>query len=288
LNEPAIVVEDLAHVYRPQGIEALRGVDLVVRRGEFVAIIGQNGAGTTTLLKHLVGLLQPTGGRVWVDGLDTRETTVAELATRVGYVLQNPDLQLFSSTVEGEVAFGPRNLELDEETVRRRVEDALERTGLCDVREEFPPALAKGERAKVVVASALAMQPEILILDEPTTGQDERGCRQIMDIARELHREGRTILIVTHDMALVAGYAGRVVVLSEGRVLMDDTAPVVFSRPDVLQRTNVVPPQIARLAQALSPSLGLPKDALTVEQLGEGILRRIRGQEDVVERRNSR
>jgi len=211
-----------------------------------------------------------------VDGVDTRQTTVAELTTRVGFVSQNPDQQLFAQTVEEEIAFGPRNLGLEAGEVEERVAGAIAMTGLGEFRREFPPALPKGERAKVVIASVLAMRPRIVILDEPTTGQDYKGCHQIMQIARQLHRQGRTVLVVTHDMALVAEYTGRMVVLRCGEVLLDDTTEAVFSQPEILRRTHVAPPQIAQLAQALPRELGLPACALTVEQLGRAIVERVR------------
>lgn len=274
-HEVTIAVENLEYVYQPHSVKALKGVSFTVRRGEFVGIIGQNGAGKTTLLKNLVGLLPPTSGRVIVDGLDTRQTTVAELATRVGFVLQNPDQQLFAQTVEEEVAFGPRNLELAEKEIKKRVDMVIAMMGLEEFRYEFPPALSKGDRAKVVIASVLAMQPEIITLDEPTTGQDYRGGHQIMQIARQLHREGRTVLAVTHDMALAAEYTERTVVLYQGEILLDDTTAAVFSQPEILRRTHVTPPQITQLAQALPRELGLPACALTVEQLGQSIVERI-------------
>jgi cobalt transport protein ATP-binding subunit len=275
-NDLAIVVEDLEYVYEPHSLQAIQGINLAVRRGEFVGIVGHNGAGKTTLLKNLVGLLLPTSGRVVVDGLDTRQTTVAELATRVGYVMQNPDQQLFAQTVEEEIAFGPHNLGVAEEEVKGRVQAAIALTGLDAFRQEFPPALAKGDRAKVVIGSVLAMRPDIFVFDEPTTGQDHRGCHQIMQIAHRLHRQGHTVLVVTHDVALVAEYTGRTIVLCQGEILLDDTTAAVFAQPEILRRTHVTPPQITQLAQALPRELGLPACALTVEQLGQPIAERAR------------
>lgn len=272
----AIQAENLEFVYEPHSLQALKGIDLTVRRGEFVGIIGHNGAGKTTLLKNLVGLLTPTSGRVVVGEIDTRDTTVAELATRIGCVMQNPDQQLFAQTVEEEVAFGPRNLGLEEAEVAERVKAAIARTGLDGLCGEFPPALAKGDRAKVVIASVLAMRPDILVFDEPTTGQDFKGCHQIMQIARQLHEEGHTVLVVTHDMALIAEYTERIVVLCQGEVLLDDTTAAVFARPDVLQRTHAAPPQITRLAHALPRNLDLPACPLTISELGESIVERVR------------
>jgi energy-coupling factor transport system ATP-binding protein len=253
---------------------------LTIERGEFVGLIGQNGAGKTTLLKHLVGLLRPTAGQVLVHGVDIRDVVVADLATQIGFVLQNPDQQLFAQTVEEEIAFGPRNLKLPEEELTHRVNQAIARVGLDPFRGEFPPALNKGDRAKVVIASVLAMQPQIIILDEPTTGQDYRGCKQIMQIARQLHQQGRTVLVASHDVALIAEYCQRVVVLFQGEVLVDDRPENVFAQTDVLGRTDVLPPQITQLSQALSPSLDLPRHALTVEALGSAVVNRLQKKDE--------
>lgn len=275
-KEVAIAIEGVTYVYQPQAVHALRDIDLAVRKGEFVGIVGENGAGKTTLLKLLVGLLTPTRGRVLVDGRDTRRTAIADLATSVGLVLQNPDRQLFAQTVVEEVAFGPRNLGLSKAAVEERVDRAIGMTGLDRFRDDFPPALAKGDRAKVIVAAVLAMQPQIVAFDEPTTGQDYRGCHQIMQIARQLHAEGHTVIVVTHDVALVAEYTKRTVALSQGEILLDDSTETVFGQPDVLRQANVTPPQITQLATSLPSSLGLPSKALTVEELGEAIVERAR------------
>lgn len=278
LDEIVISVENLEYIYQLHNVRAVKGVHFQIRRGEFVGLIGQNGSGKTTILKNILGLLKPTSGRVIVDGVDTRDVAVADLATRVGFVLQNPDQQLFAQTVVEEIAFGPRNLGLAEDEVQERVNEAIALTGLEDYRDEFPPALAKGDRAKVVIASVLAMKPNILILDEPTTGQDYKGCHQIMQIARRLHQDGRTILVVTHHMALVAEYTERTIVLCQGEILLDDTTAAVFSQPDILRLTHVSPPQITQLAQALPPELGLPRNALTIPELGDAILHRLEGE----------
>lgn len=274
-EEVVIQVEDVGYVYQPHNVRALNQVSFDVRRGEFVALIGQNGSGKTTLLKNLLGLLSPTAGRILVGGLDTREVTVADLATRIGFVLQNPDQQLFAETVEDEIAFGPKNLGLGEEETKARVDEALELVGLEGKRSNFPPALAKGDRAKVVIASALAMHPEIIILDEPTTGQDFKGCHQIMSIAQALNDMGRTVIVVTHYMALVAEYSKRVIVLSQGEILLDDTTEVVFSQPAVLRQTYVAPPQITELGWELPQELHLPRVPLTIDDLVQPILARL-------------
>jgi energy-coupling factor transport system ATP-binding protein len=269
-------------------VVALDNVDFEIEKGEFVAVIGQNGAGKTTLLKNIVGLLKPTQGKVLVDGLDTSQSTIAELSIRVGLVLQNPDQQLFTQTVEDEIAFGPRNLNLPDSEVASRVEEAVAKLGLQCFRREFPLALSIGDRARVVIASVLAMHPRIIVLDEPTMGQDYWGHHQIMDIAKQLYQEGHTIIIATHHMNLVAEYAQRVIVLCQGKILLDDTPAAVFSQPEVFRQTQIAPPQITQLAQSLPPSLSLPRAALTVAELGEAVLKKVNARKEVYSRENAR
>ncbi|MFH1633064.1 MAG: energy-coupling factor transporter ATPase, partial [Chloroflexota bacterium] len=274
-----ITVDHLTYVYQPRKVLAVDDVSFDIKAGEFVAIIGQNGSGKTTILKNLLGLLHPTSGKVTVAGLDTSQTAVSELARHVGFVLQNPDQQLFAETIEQEIAFGPQNLGVDEAEVKRRVDEAIEMVGLeCD-KMEFPPALPKGDRAKVVIASALALNPEIMILDEPTTGQDYKGCHQILQIARKLHQENRTVVFVTHHMALVAEYAQRVIIMCDGKILLDDKTENIFDQPEVIRKAHIIPPQITELSQQLPKSLGLPRTPLTVQQLSEAILSRFDDQE---------
>jgi energy-coupling factor transport system ATP-binding protein len=273
--EPVIRVDHLDFVYQPLNVHAVRDVSFSIAPGQFVALIGQNGSGKTTVLKNLLGLLRPTGGSVTVAGQDTRTCAVAEMARHVGFVLQNPDQQLFAERVWDEVAYGPANLGLDKAAVSGRVEDALRLVDLLEKRDEFPPALSKGERAKVVIASALALDPQVIVLDEPTTGQDFKGCHQIMQIARSLHEQGRTVVFVTHYMALVAEYAERVIVLCGGKLLLDDATGNIFSRPDVVRQASIIPPQITVLGQSLPEGLGLPRNPLSVQCLEAAILERM-------------
>ncbi|NPV56127.1 MAG: ATP-binding cassette domain-containing protein [Anaerolineae bacterium] len=273
-KQVAIQVENLDYIYQPLNVHAVKGISFNIYQGEFVAVIGQNGSGKTTVLKNLLGLLRPTSGTVMVCGQDTKTTAVAEMARHVGFVLQNPDQQLFADTVSEEVAFGPKNLGLEKSAIAERVATALELVGLEDKGEEFPPALAKGDRAKVVIASALALDPEVVILDEPTTGQDYRGCHQIMQIAQSLHDQGRTVVFVTHHMALVAEYAQRVIVLSGGKVLLDDVTEAVFSKPEVVRQAHIIPPQITELGQSLPIDYNLPRTPLTVDAMYQAIMNR--------------
>lgn len=271
-NGAVIEVDNLCYVYQPHNVQAVKNVSFHVQAGEFTALIGQNGSGKTTVLKNLLGLLKPTTGRVVVAGLNTSQAAVADMARHVGFVLQNPDQQLFAETVEDEIAFGPRNLGLDDEIVHTRMEEAISIVGLEEVRKEFPAALPKGERAKVVIASALALDPEIIILDEPTTGQDYKGCHQIMQIARSLHELGRTVVFVTHHMALVAEYARRVIVMKEGQILLDGTTEEAFAQVELVRTAHIIPPQITELGQHLPQELGLPRTPLSVAQMVDAII----------------
>lgn len=275
-EDEVIRVENLDYVYQLQKVKAVEGVGFTINKGEFVALIGQNGSGKTTVLKNLLGLLKPTTGRIVIVGLDNQEVAVADLARHVGFVLQNPDQQLFAETVEDEIAFGPKNLGLDEETIKNRVNEALVVVGLEDKRKEFPPALSKGERAKVVIACALALDPEIIVLDEPTTGQDFKGCHQIMQIARTLNEAGRTIVFVTHHMALVAEYAQRVIVMQGGHIMLDSKTENVFDQIDLIRQSHIIPPQITTLSQSLPAELGLPRVALSVSDFANSILEKLK------------
>jgi energy-coupling factor transport system ATP-binding protein len=247
---PVIEVKNLWHRY-PNGFQALRGVNVSVDRGEFVAIVGQNGSGKTTFVKHMNSLLRATTGTVHVDGLDVSRQKVSEMARRVGYCFQNPDNQIFCETVYKEVAFGPQNLHLSQEEIDQRVEMALGAVGLLQVKENSPRELSKGQRKRLAVAAVLSMQPEILIIDEPTTGQDYRDGMEMLSLVQRLHESGHTVLIITHDMLLVARFAKRVLVLRDGQILLDGTPRYVFGQPDLLRSTFLAPPPITSLGQAL-------------------------------------
>jgi energy-coupling factor transport system ATP-binding protein len=263
----------------PNGPTILDNLSFEVRKGEFVALIGQNGAGKTTLLKQFNGLLKPSSGEVLIDLVNTKDAPTAVLARKIGYLFQNPDHQIFMPTVAGEIGFGPGNLGLTKPEVERRVAEAAERVGLAAYLPENPLFLSKGQRQRVAFASLLAMRPEVLVLDEPTTGQDYREGIEIMEMVRELHQAGHTIIFVTHDMELVAQYAKRVIVLAQGRILADDTCRNVFYQPEILEATNLFPPQIARLVQQLDGADVRPgtAKALTVAELHEQIRNRMGG-----------
>lgn len=250
-GDVVIEVSGLRFKY-PNGVEALRGIDLEVRRGEFLAIVGQNGSGKTTLVKHFNGLLKPTSGVVRVFGLDTRRATVSDMARKVGFCFQNPDHQIFSSRVDEEIAFGPRNLGFSKQDISESVKRVAGALGLEEVLSQNPHLLGKGQKQKIAVASVLAMGPEILIVDEPTTGQDPRRSRDMMDIFKTLNqKEGKTVVVITHDMDLAAEYCDRIVVMWQGGVLLDGSPREVFCRFEELKKSRLEPPQVTRLMHAL-------------------------------------
>jgi energy-coupling factor transport system ATP-binding protein len=238
--------------------DVLKSVSLMIRRGEFVALIGQNGSGKTTLAKHLLGLLRPREGKVLIQGEDIGSKAVGEIARRVGYVFQNPDHQIFSATIREEIAYGPRNLHLGEAEIVDRSEQAMERFDLSAYAEQQPATLSHGIRRKVALASIYAMDPQIWILDEPTGGLDWRSEQETLALLHELNEAGKTIVLITHDMRLVAEHAQRCIVMSEGRVVADDATRIVMERAEALE---ITPPQAWRLGSALD----LQPPPLTVE-----------------------
>ncbi|MDQ4075645.1 MAG: ATP-binding cassette domain-containing protein [Chloroflexota bacterium] len=268
MTEDAFIqVRDVDFIY-PDGTHALRGINLTVDHGDFVALIGQNGSGKTTLSKCLNGLFKPTKGEILVDGLDTKRTRIVQMVKRVGYVFQNPDHQLFNSSCWDEIAYGPRNIGLSEEEVHERVIEAARVVGLPEEDfEEHPFFLTKGMRQRVAIAAILSLRPHAIIVDEPTTGQDLKQSLEIMDFLQRLHEEqGHIIIIVTHDMPIVARYAKRVVAMGRGQILADGVTADVFGNVEVLAQTFVEPPQITQLAQRTS-YLGFDSKTATVEEM---------------------
>jgi energy-coupling factor transport system ATP-binding protein len=272
-TEDAIIeVNGLWHIY-PGDVEALKDITIRVRRGDFLAIVGQNGSGKTTLVKHFNGLLTPTKGRVLVNGIDTRTQTTAQLSRRVGMVFQNPDHQLVKFKLDEEVKFGPRNLGLSEEECDARTKEVLEAVGLQDVMEKDPHDLSKGEKQRVCLASALAMKPAVLVIDEPTTGQDYKRSRDIMNLTTKLNNEGSTIVVITHDMSLVAEYAKRAILMHQGQVLYDGAPRDVFTKTDLLKTSYLSPPQATLLGMRLSDYV--PYTVLTTDELVDVLTRSV-------------
>ncbi len=266
-TQPFIQVKDLVYSYE-DGTKALNGINLSVSDGEFIAFIGQNGSGKTTLSKCLNGLFKPTSGEVLVDGLDSRSTTIVQMVRRVGYVFQNPDHQLFNNNCHDEIAYGPRNIGLEEDEVEVRVLEAAKVVGLGEeFFHEHPFFLNKGMRQRVAIASILALKPKVIIVDEPTTGQDIRQSLEIMDFLTDLNKNfGHIVIFVTHDMPIVSRYARRVVLMGGGKIIADGSPSDVYSQPEALAKAFVEPPQITQLAQALTAK-GFSSGTLTVDEM---------------------
>ena len=246
----------------------LEGIDLSIEKGSFVALLGHNGSGKSTLAKHFNAMLLPTGGRVLVEGIDTAEEEQKyEIRRMVGMVLQNPDNQLVSTIVEEDVAFGPENRGVPPEEIRRRVDDALRAVDMYDYREHAPDKLSGGQKQRVAIAGILAMQPDCIVLDEPTAMLDPKGRREVLDTIHRLNRErGMTVVLITHYMDEAAG-ADRVVVMDEGRILMDAAPRQVFARVEELRAVELDVPQPTELCHLLRKAgVPLPEDVLTVEE----------------------
>jgi energy-coupling factor transport system ATP-binding protein len=272
-GEPVISLRDLVHTY-PGGHRGLSGVNLSINAGEYVALIGRNGAGKTTLAKHLNRILQPTSGTVLVNGVDAATLQPWELARHVGYVFQNPDHQIFCATVAEEVAYGLKTAGLPPAEIDSRLDEVLGFTGLSDVRGEHPFSLGKGERQRIAVASILALRPKILVVDEPTTGQDWAGVQTMMTMIDQLNAEGTTIVMVTHDIDVVAHHAHRVIVMSDGRVAADGPTPEVLAQTEVLAAAAVTTTDTVALSRQLWPNAAPLLDEL---ELGRHLARVLTG-----------
>ena len=264
-REPAVEVEDLWFVY-PGGDWVLKGVNLTVRSGEMVGLIGQNGSGKTTLAQTIMGILKPRRGRIRLFGKDVTSQDLMERAVTVGYVFQNPDYQIFTKSVYEEIAYGLRARGMGEEEVRKRVEEVARMVGLSELLDEDPFFLPKAHRQRVAVASVLALNPKVVILDEPSTGLSPGETRALMDLARELNRRGTTFIIITHEMWVVAEYCNRVVLMSDGNVVLDAPTRKAFSMGDFIRKYEIEPPAVTEISRRL-----LGTTYLTVREFVESV-----------------
>ena len=265
-GEPVLEVDGLTHRY-PDGTEALSGVSCSIRRGDFVAILGQNGSGKTTLVKHLNGILAPTSGQIRLLGKSLAGEPPSLLSRRVGLVFQNPDHQIFAERIRDEVAFGPRLQGLGEAEVARLVEEALEAVDLADMGDLDPFILTKGSRQRVAVASTLATKPEVIILDEPTTGLDARELRGMMALIQRLNQLGHTIVIITHAMDIAAACARRIILMQGGRIVKDGPTRQVFADESAVEGLGLTLPPVLQVGLRL----GVP--ALRMEELVGALVR---------------
>ncbi len=283
----SIRVENLYHTYNPgTPFErcAIEDVSLEIGDGEFVAIIGETGSGKSTLIQHFNGLLRPTKGRVLVDGVDIwgKGVHLKSIRQKVGLVFQYPEHQLFEETVFKDIAFGPRNMGFDDDEVERRVAQAMKMVGLSfkDMCDRSPFELSGGEKRRVAMAGVIAMEPSVIVLDEPASGLDPRGRDEVLAEIQELHEEyGFTVILVSHSMEDVARLARRVVVLHQARLIADGSTRDIFGSEDVLLKAGLEVPQITRLMQELSRrNMNVRTDILTVDEAKHEILRILRGE----------
>ncbi len=246
-----IEFKDVSYVH-PNGIRALDGVNLKIERGEKVAIVGENGAGKTTLVKHVTGLLKPASGKVFVDGVETSATTTATLSRKVGVAFQNPDHQLFSENVEAEMTFALRNFGFSPELISNRVSWGLQVFGLEEYRKSSPLVLSGGEKKRLTLACILAWDPEVVILDEPTVGQDAIQKEKLAGTILMLSSAGKTVVVVSHDIEFLWPIQPRVVVMNSGRIVGDGPAADVMQRKELLDSARVAQPQLVTFHRELS------------------------------------
>ena len=275
---PVIVFENVHYTYPGDELESLCGVDLAIERGSFVAVLGHNGSGKSTLAKHMNAILVPCEGRVLIDGIDTAdEAQTLELRRRVGMVFQNPDNQIVANVVEDDVAFAPENLGVEPAEIRRRVDAALALVGMAEYRMHAPHLLSGGQKQRVAIAGVIAMEPEILVLDEPTAMLDPQGRREVVDTAYALCKgRGMTVVLITHHMDECVD-ADRLIVMSNGRIAADGSPAAVFSDRALMEREGLGVPETARLLHALrAAGMSLPEDRLNTEGCAEAIAQALR------------
>ena len=274
MSEPILKTENLTFRYTTAEGAAptvLDGLTLSVRRGEFVAVLGHNGSGKSTLAKHFNAILLPSGGKAYVDGMDTcDENLLLDIRRRVGMVFQNPDNQIVASVVEEDVAFGPENLGVPSAEIRERVDAALETVGMADYARHAPHLLSGGQKQRVAIAGVLAMRPRCIVLDEPTAMLDPVGRKEVLDTIRRLNREQNiTVVLITHHMD-EAAQAGRLIVMHDGHIVADDKPELVFQNVDGLRSLGLeVPEPVALLYELRQAGVDVPLTALTVDQCAQ-------------------
>lgn len=282
--EPTIILDDVSYRYPRSRHYTLRHIDLTICRGEFVAVLGENGAGKSTFCQTLNGVIPQTRGgrmrgRAIVGGLDTQQATVAELAQRVGIVLEDPETQIFTTSVLSEVAFGPENLGVPPPEIVRRAHWAVEAVGLTGYEDRAPTALSGGQKQRLAIAAALTMHPAVLVLDEATSQLDPMGTVEVFSVVRELNRQyGLTIVMATNKGEQVAQFCDRVLVLHGGELIAQGTPREIFADTELLERVMIRAPQVSQLATYLEErGVRLPDFPITPDEARQGIIHSIRG-----------
>lgn len=264
MAEIAIRTEQLTHIYPRGNVKALQGIDLDIHVGDIVSIVGQNGSGKTTLVRHFNGLLRPTGGKVFLMGEDTKGKSVAEMSRGCGYVFQNPNHQIFCTTVLEELTVAPKNFGYTEQQTKDNIERVSALMNLEQLLDRHPMTLDYTTKKIITIASVLVFSPEVLVLDEPTGGLDEVGRQMLTKIIRMMHDNGHTVVMISHDMDYVAENSSRVIVMAQGTVLDDAPPDKAFLNSNILEQAQVEPPQIMQLDLRLGGP-GMTSAALSVE-----------------------
>lgn len=262
-----LIMKDVSFSY-PNGFLAVDGISMEIKAGENVAIVGQNGAGKTTTVKMMNGLLRPTSGQVLIGDMNTKDYTTAQISRVVGYVFQNPDDQIFHSTVEGEVRFGPKMMKLSAEEEDSRVKEALEMTGMDRFQNENPFDLPLSVRKFVTIAAVMAMGTEILIFDEPTAGQDREGNERLSRLLKKLHEQGKTVITISHDMEFVADNFKRIIVMARKKIVRGGTPEEIFWDFDTLEKAMLKQPYVSRVCNAL----GIQGNVIHIEDAARAIV----------------
>lgn len=277
MDKHAMIAENLTYAYPGSEdsapVQVFEGLNLTIGQGTFVAVLGHNGCGKSTLAKHFNAILLPSGGSVHVFGLDTRsEDLLLQVRQKVGMVFQNPDNQIVSNVVEEDVAFAPENLGVEPEEIRRRVDDALKEVGMYKYREHAPHMLSGGQKQRIAIAGVIAMRPKCIVLDEPTAMLDPQGRREVLKAITRLNKEhGMTVVLITHHMS-EAALADRVVVMSEGSIIADGTPKEVFVQVEKLQSVGLTVPETTLLFHELNrEGYDLPLDALSVDECAQAL-----------------
>ncbi|AAO37032.1 energy-coupling factor transporter ATP-binding protein EcfA [Clostridium tetani] len=278
----SIKIENLTHVYMqetPFEKKAIDDVNLEIKNGEFIALIGHTGSGKSTLIQHINGLLKPHSGRIIIDDIDItkKEVKMSEIRKKVGLVFQYPEYQLFEETIEKDIAFGPKNLNLSEEEINKRIKRAMNIVGLDyeKYRDKSPFELSGGQKRRVAIAGVVAMEPEVLILDEPTAGLDPKGRDEILGEIKDLHKEyNMTIILVSHSMEDVAKLATRVLVMHKGKCILDGEPSQVFNEVDTLESVGLAAPQVTYLMRSLKEKgFNISENIFTIEQAKKELLK---------------